>query len=527
MRRRPLFWFVAAFAGGVLLADWFAAAPFFFAFAFLACLLLWKLTRREHWFRAALILIALALGGFRCREARILAPNDVARLAPAFGKITGTIASDVELRGTESEGGRRRAGFTLAAQIVEIGPKIFDVSGLVQVSLPLASDSQSENIPRYGDTVALTGRFDLPEDLRNPGGFDYRANLTRKAIYTTLLVRRPQEGRVVSEANGNPILRFAFALRSRILQQSRAALPPESAAVLNGILLGSRSELPLNLRDAFERTGTAHVLATAGLHIGIFVGLLFGLLRLFSVGRKYATFSCLMALTLFAIMAGGRPSVLRAALVAGLFLAGFVLEREPDWWNITAFAALLLLLQSPLLLFEEGFQLSFVTVITLVLLMPLFAPFLKRFRPDFRDSFPVRVRKLIIEYFAVCFVVSIAAQIAVAPLLAYYNHEFSFVSIFANATVVPLVAPLFALGIGSFALSLARPAFAAPLIPVLNFLLNLLIYLVRWWDGLPFSAVNLQSPPAWFLWLWYGSLWLFLWRLQTGKKRTKTRGAAE
>ena len=456
-----------------------------------------------------------------------MAPYDAARLAPAFGKITGTIASDVDLRETQSEGAKPRAGFTLAAQKVEIGDRIFAVSGFMQVSLPLDSALPAENTPRFGETITLTGQFDLPEDLRNPGGFDYRAYLTRKAIYTAMMVRRQEDWRVVSEPNGSPVIRFALALRSRILRQSRNTLPPESVAVLNGILLGSRSELPLDLRDAFERTGTAHVLATAGLHIGIFVGLLFRLLRLCSVGRKPAAITCLLSLALFAVMAGGRPSVTRAALVAGLFLAGFLLEREPDWWNITALAALLLLLQSPLLLFDEGFQLSFVTVITLVLLIPLFAPFLRKFRPDFRDPLPVLIRKLILEYFAACFAVSIAAQIAVAPLLVYYNHEFSFVSLFANATIVPLVAPIFALGFVSFALSLARPALALPLVPLLNFLLISLISLVRWWAALPFGVVFLPSPPAWFLWIWHGSLWLFLWRLQAGKTGTKRREAME
>ena len=514
MERRPLFWFVVAFTGGVLLADIFAATPLFFAFGFVVCLILRGLTRREHWFRAAVILLAVALGGLRCREARTVAPDDVARLAPAFGKITGTIASDVDLRGAGSENEKRRAAFTLAAQTVEIGPKIVSVSGFLQVSLPLESALSDENTPRYGETVALIGRIDLPEELRNPGGFDYRAYLARKAIYAMLGARRPENWRVVSEAESRPLPRLAFALRERILRRSRESLPPESAAVLNGILLGSRSDLPLDLRDAFERTGTSHVLATAGLHIGIFVGLLFGLLRLGSVGRKPATVACLLALTLFVFMAGGRPSVTRASLVAGLFLAGFLLEREPDWWNITSFAALILLLQSPLLLFDEGFQLSFVTVITLVLLMPLFAPFLVRFRPDFRDPTPVRIRKLVLEYFAACFAVSLAAQIAVAPLLAYYGNEFSPISVFANATVVPLVAPIFALGFGSLALSWLPPAFTAPLVPPLNLLLNLLIDLVRWWSALPFSAFNLVAPPVWFLWVWHGSFWLWLWRWQ-------------
>ena len=522
MARRPLFWFVVAFTSGVLLADSLAAAPLLFALACVGCLILRGVTRGEHWFQAGIVALALALGGWRCNQARTVTFDDISRVAPVFGTLTGSVASDVDLRGVgneKSDGGKVRGAFLLAAQTLKIGPRLYNVSGFTQISLPLNSDAPPDVIPRYGETVALTGKIDFPAALRNPGGFDYRAFLARKGIDTTLIIRRPQDWRVVSEASGNPILRFAFALRSQILQNSRDTLPPESAAVLNGILLGSRSDLPPDLRDAFERTGTAHILATAGLHIGIFVGLLFGLLRLGSVGRKHTAVCCLLALVLFAVMAGGRPSVVRASLVAGLFLAGFLLEREPDWWNITAFAALVLLLQSPLLLFDEGFQLSFVTVITLVLLMPIFAPFLSKFRPHFRDSPPVRVRKLIVEYFAACFAVSLAAQFAVAPLMAYYNHEFSPISIFANTTIVPLVAPIFALGFGSFTLAWFRPAFAAPLIVPLEFLLNQVIGLVRWWDALPFSTFSLMSPPVWFLWIWYGVLWAGLWRFQRTSKR--------
>ena len=179
-------------------------------------------------------------------------------------------------------------------------------------------------------------------------------------------------------------------------------------------------------------------------------------------------------------------------------------------------------MQNPLLLFDAGFQLSFVTVITLVLLMPFFAPFLGKFRSDFRDALPVRVRKLIVEYLAVCFAVSLAAQIAVAPLLAYYQYEISPVGIFANTTIVPLVAPIFALGFASFALASLRPAFAAPLLPMLNFLLNQLIALVRWWSALPFATFNLSAPSVRFLWFWYGVLWLTLWRLQRKKPGSKT-----
>ena len=506
MGRRPLLWVAMAFAGGVLLADSFAAALPFFAFALPVCLLAFGLTKRRFWLGAAFLLLAALLGGLRYRQAQPTAPNDIARFAPAFTRIIGRVASDAEFSGPQNEDGKRRARFVLAAQSLERETKFGfprqPVSGFLQVSLPLAAPSDStapfsDPLPRYGEILTLTGRMDLPEGARNPGGFDARAFLERKGIHATLTVRRAQDGQVlrVVEPNANPLALLAFRLRRGILQSGRDALPPERAAVLNGILLGARSELPAELRDAFERTGTSHVLATAGLHIGIFVWLFFGLLRLLSVGRRPATAACLAALLVFALMAGGRPSVMRAGLVAGLFLAGFLLEREPDWWTVTGFAALILLLQNPLNLFDAGFQMSFVTVITLVLLLPFFARFLAKFRQDFRDPLPVRARKFVLEYFVGCFVLALAAQIAVAPLLAYYQSEISPVGVFANATAVPLIAPIFAFGFAAVWLGAVNPAFASPLYFALNHLLEWLVGLVRGWDGLPFAALSFPAPP--------------------------------
>src|SRR5205823_14956360 len=101
----------------------------------------------------------------------------------------------------------------------------------------------------------------------NPGGFDYRAFLERRGIHATLTVRRPEDWRILRTEGGRPWMRPVFALRRAVLQHAYHALPPLRAAVLNGILLGERGDLPGTLNDDFERTGTVHILATAGLHV--------------------------------------------------------------------------------------------------------------------------------------------------------------------------------------------------------------------------------------------------------------------
>ena len=527
MRRRPLFWFTVAFAVGILLAGW-AFALFGVVLVCLPVLtVLFALTKRRFWAGLALLAGVSLLGGLHYQAARLVAANDISRLAPAFVTVMGRVESDIDITRTEADstqthGIPQREQFTLQATKVEGGPLSapVEVSGSVQVFLPLlssnsdtnSSEKSGETLPHYGDILAIHGKLDFPSEKSNPDAFDYREMLARRGIYATLKPRRPEDAKETGEQTGSPILRTAFALRQAILKHGRDVFSPKQASVLNGLLLGAKADLPFDSRDAFERTGTMHILATAGLHIGILVWLLLTALRGLRVSRRFATGTTLFLLLLFALMAGGRPSVSRAVLVAVLILAGSLLNREPDWWNSTALAALLLLLYNPLWLFDPGFQLSFVTVITLVLLMPFFEGKLRRLHPKREDGESARLRDTILVYFGGVFVLSLAAQFATLPLFAYYQYEIPLVGIPANATVVPLVVPIFVLGFPAAFLAVVHPALAVPFDFVLRGLLNLLMGIVRWWASLPFGFIYIASPPVWLLWLYYGGLWYGLWR---------------
>ena len=237
------------------------------------------------------------------------------------------------------------------------------------------------DVPHYGDILLLRGRLEKPLSARNPGDFDYAAYLSRRGIHATLVARRYADWKRLPETSvlqsaRNPIMSLALGLRERVLEHGKKAHDRERAGVLNGILLGDRGDLPNALNEDFERTGTSHVLATAGLHVGMVVVLLLGSLGFCRVAHRPGLLLAMAMLVVYALMAGGRPSVVRAVLMAGVVLFGLLLEREPDLPNTLALAALVLLIYNPQNLFEPGFQFSFATVITIVLLMPLAKPFI-------------------------------------------------------------------------------------------------------------------------------------------------------
>jgi competence protein ComEC len=255
MARRLLVAMTLAFCAGVVLT---AQAPAWMlpalALLLLPCGLL-ALTQRDLCLRIALLSCFALLGAICTRSALIRASDDVSHLAPAILTINGIIASDVEWDMSADHHTAPAIRFTLLARQVARDPNKIpvNVSGRIIVRAVFASASESLSVteiarraPRYGDTIRLRGRLEIPDISRNPGAFDYRAYLTRNGIYATLHVRRKEDWQIPGErgTSGNPAKRLAYAVREAVIRHTAATLPPERAALLSGILLGARNDLP-------------------------------------------------------------------------------------------------------------------------------------------------------------------------------------------------------------------------------------------------------------------------------------------
>jgi ComEC/Rec2-related protein len=226
-----------------------------------------------------------------------------------------------------------------------------------------------------------------------------------------------------------PIQAAAYALRQGVIRQMRLGLSPEHAAVMEGLLLGARGDLHEDLNDAFERTGAAHLLATAGLHVGLLAWLLLGLMRRLRLPRRPALLAVFALLPLYAIMTGGRPAVIRAVIVAEVVLLGPLLEREPNLPNALSLASLILLLLNPHSLFDAGFQLSFATVITILLLLPPTEAAVRHGCERVTCRWP-RAKWLQrgLRIVATSFFLAVIAQIGAAPLVALHYHDLSLIA---------------------------------------------------------------------------------------------------
>lgn len=350
---------------------------------------------------------------------------------------------------------------------------------------------------RYGKRLTLTGTLRQPQPQRNPGGFDYRAYLSRKDVFGIIYHQGLLE---VSEQAGFPPLRWIEGLRLRIEEVIDEVYGVESldAQLIKGILLGKRSDLPTDTLETFRNSGNLHVLAVSGLHVGFVTTFCyFSLLTFASIlgirpkhphlTKKVIVLLTIVVVLIYACLVGFRASVFRASLMAILFLFAILIDRDADIYNLLAFAALILLLLNPTQLWDIGFQLSFVAVTAIVYFLPkMEEPFRKLWEPPespdadgswFRNASATLVRH-VLKWLILSYLVTIAALLGTTLIIAFHFFRAYPLGIIVGPFAVGLVSLILALGVASvvagfFLLPLAK-LFAGLNHAIIDFFLYLL-----------------------------------------------------
>jgi len=487
MRQRPLLLWAVAFTAGIGLgaAGWLPL-PALFSLSALGLVGLF-LSRAPHLFPLSLLLLGLGAGGLRLAAYQTCPPTDLShwadRLAPVT--VTGTVLGDPETR----RGGRLT--FFLHAETLQLHGIRVPVTG--DLSVALGPDAARGLALDYGDRVELEGTLETPLDATNPGAFSWRNFLARRAIYCQLRVKRHDAVDMLGATRLNPFVHLAWHVRRVMLTALHTSLSPTQSAVLGGILIGHRTDLPPDLMADFVKTGTVHILASAGLHVGIVAFWLEWLCRRLTLPRKWSAMLSIAALWLYALMAGGRPSVTRAVLMATLYYGALLFEREPDLPTSVGAAALVILLLQPTALLEPGFQMSFLTILTLAVAMPVWNSL---WQPRLIASFPnPRIRKTAL-WLVQLFGLTLFAQIGSLPIVASNYHELSLTGWLANLLIVPTLFLLIPLGFAGALLSGAWHAAGAALLSAAGWGITRLVAIVRTFGENPWASRAVPAPPV-------------------------------
>ncbi|HMB93521.1 MAG TPA: DNA internalization-related competence protein ComEC/Rec2 [Rhodothermales bacterium] len=339
----------------------------------------------------------------------------------------------------------RRSGlrFTLAATMLDS----MKVNGRVQVTLARSRWQPDATFPdvQAGDVVQIHSRVRPVPRRRNPTDFDYGQHLQRRGIYVTMFVYEPVD--VV-------VLGHESTWQSRLIAPLQAGIQhllhrfvrtEEARAVQHALILGDRSRLEEATLDRFARTGLMHLLAVSGLHVLMvgmvlyqFLGPFFTRLgfswRRMQLLRSVAT---VLVLVVYLFISGGSPSVVRAVVMAALFIGAGVFQRPAHPLNTLGVAAIVLLLIRPSHLFEAGFQLSFAAVTAIVTL-----------HPRFMDALPERwTSRPWLRSLASMTVVSLAATLGTMPVLLYHFGRVALAGLVLNLIAIPLTFLVLAAGI--------------------------------------------------------------------------------
>ncbi|MBI3733127.1 MAG: ComEC/Rec2 family competence protein [Chloroflexi bacterium] len=295
------------------------------------------------------------------------------------------------------------------------------IEGTVLVHLPRTADYH------YGDQVELTGALRTPPELTD---FSYRAYLAQQGIYS--LLDHPRS-RLIGSGQGNPLWAWLFTLRDRAHATISQSLPEPQASLLTGVLLGIDRDLPDQTREAFNRTGTTHILALSGYNIAIAAGFFFVLARLI-VRKRHAWALVTLGIILYVVLVGASASVTRAGIMAVCLLLGPVFGRRAYALDALILSADVMALHSPYVLWSISFQLSFAATLAIILLAT---------RLDQRLSGWVERRvqsdsgRYVLGLGLSDGATGLAATVATLPIIVYNFHTVAWLSLLVNALVLP------------------------------------------------------------------------------------------
>jgi len=479
--RQPLVGLCLAFCLGIVAATYIKIPfPIFYILTFIFLILSIISIRTKLQFNIFLLCLFFFLAATLLRASQNVADCHIARITPYKGRYV-TLGGIVDSDPLVSP---RKTTFVFRTEELLDGQFKQKACGKV-----LASVFSADKLD-YGEELILTGSLYKPLQFSISDSFNYRDYLAHRGIYSLLSIKKDRPIIHSGINRGNPLKRFSFWLKHRVREVINKNMPSQEAALLNGMLLGERQNITPALREVFVNTGTAHILAISGLHVGIIAFTLLIFLKTVRIPRKLRYIIILISLILYCLLTGSSASTLRATVMAIVLLLGFLMQRQTDIYNSLSVAALIILGVNPNQLFDIGFQLSFISVFSIIWLFPKIKPFL---------TFKLES----MQFLTGAFGVSLSAWIGTLGLIAYYFQIFSPVTILANLIVVPFMSVVLALGLMFGAVGTILPKFVEPFALSSQFSLLALVKINLWLSKLPLSYFYLPQIPLWLVLVYY------------------------
>ena len=457
-------------------------------------------------------------------DARTESSSLLRSVGPGKTDLIGVIAEPVRF------GPDRAVAVVVIQRLVEAQGQTRSLDGRIRLSI-------RGTVPPLvvGDLVEFETRLRPPGRLLNPGGYDYAGHLRRVGIQAVGNVTLRQDGTAF-----RVLVRGAFPLFSRVDQwrgRTREAalrtLPAPIAGLYLALVTGETGYLTQDIREAFMASGTMHILSISGSHLGLIGLVVFWcvrqvvlafptrvLLRLSvrTTATRIAAAATILPVALYALLGGAEVATVRSLVMILIVLVAILLGRAHSIGTGLALALLLIVGWDPLAPFDISFQLSFLSVLVIVLVLGA------RIQPEGEDaaggfSEERGIRRRMKEGMAETLLVGVLITVASAPLVATYFNQVAWVGGVSNILVVPFV--------GFLVLPASLLACLGTLLggseelmgnAILQPLLNALLWMVQGFAAVPGAELRVPSPAVWQMLLFYLFLGacFFWWRRRAG-----------
>ncbi|MBI1745779.1 MAG: DNA internalization-related competence protein ComEC/Rec2 [Acidobacteria bacterium] len=556
-QRSPFLYIGALFAGGIALAEtanrvpiwiWFVSVSLVVSAALVASFL------RKHFLALILALTAVGLFGlvWMLFRAELQPAHHIRRY---FQR--GFIESDgpVEVRGRlESDLERHSDKVVFYLGIEQIGHRrqTLPACGTARVSVYSSQNVPEDFFPQglhYGDRVRALVRLRQPRNFQDPGAFDFAGYLRDNDIDAIASAKSPRLIEKLAGASSMGMMPVVQKARRWMIQRFESTLGPDgqggaygqAAAIVIALVIGERTSLAPQIEEDFKRTGTYHVLVISGLHVVALAYVLAALLRWARLSAGIQVAIILLVLLFYTLLAGARPSIVRATVMVSACLIGNLIYRERHFLNTTCMSAVSLLVLNPAWLWDIGFQLTFAAVLTIGLVgIPLveflILPYSRGLASVFSDTVSVtrsgpdrRMRRtrfwaeLWVERWEGRFfgasrrvwlwvlrglawlvgsvgslvVMSVAIQSVMLVLMVNYFHRVSLISPLINLAVVPLTTVLLFVAVLMLPLTAISVQVTAAASWAVKALVSLTLYCVTTGSQWRFAEYRVPTPPQW------------------------------
>lgn len=441
--------------------------------------------------------------------------------------INGTVT---DIKNFESVYGRKTARLSVKASAYDIETSVKNRGALKSVFVDCPADHIKKCNISPGSFIAAKGRLKDFSEATNPGQFDSR-RYYRNHGYSGII--ESDKLYTLKPSFVHKILWFIpvnlWSFRSHIKENFYRILDEDEAGILTAMLLGDKSGLSEDTKKLYQENSISHLLSISGLHVSLIGAAVLSLLRRLKCSYSASLIISILFLVIYGILTGFSVSTSRAVIMMCISLLAGILGKSYDLKSALCISAVVILLQNPALIFETGFQLSFLAVIGISYICPELKFLLNGLKPVKKEKKPKNenikewicrvVKKSVIE----SLIISTGIQIVSFPVLLYSFYEITMSGFFLNLIVIPLMSILVITGFAGGIISIFALTPAAFVLGSSHFILEFYHFLCVIGKSIPHNAFILGKPSLLQIAVYYFFIILIFYTLSVMRRNEELK----